>query len=181
MGCDLIQIFYRRVCNFISKNAGKKFEDCWKQSANKLENIWIYRLRDNAASFGNGSNTRFTSHNMCDYHMWDDNSRTFYCLELKSTKSTSLPLSCIRDNQIKELTESSKHNLVAGFIVNFRNKNNDTYFIEICDFNNMMNEIQKKSFNVKDLEEHNAIYIESKLKKVNYSYDVQNFVENTHL
>lgn len=181
MGCDLIQIFYRKVCDFISKNAGKKFEDCWKESANKLENIWIYRLKDNAASFGNSSNTRFTSHNMCDYIMWDDNSRTFYCLELKSTKSTSLPLSCIRDNQIKELTDASKHNLVAGFIVNFRNKNNDTYFIEICDFNNMMNEIQKKSFNVKDLEEHNAIYIASNLKKVNYSYDVQNFVENTHL
>ena len=155
------------MCDFISKKVGK-------ESANKLENIWIYRLRDNAASFGNGSNTRFTSHNMCDYIMWDDNSRTFYCLELKSTKSTSLPLSCIRDNQIKELTDASKHNLVAGFIVNFRNKNNDTYFIEICDF-------KKKSFNVKDLEEYNAIYIESKLKKVNYSYDVQNFVENTHL
>ena len=45
----------------------------------------------------------------------------------------------------------------------------------------MIKEIQKKSFNVKDLEEHNAIYIESKLKKINYSYDVQNFVENTHL
>ena len=173
--------FYGKVCDFISKNAGKVFEDYWKESANKLENIWIYRLRDNAASFGNSSNTRFTSHNMCDYIMWDDNSRTFYCLELKSTKSTSLSLSCIRDNQIKELTEASKHNLIAGFIVNFRNKNNDTYFIEICDFNNMMNEIQKKSFNVKDLEEYNAIYIESKLKKVNYSYDVQNFVENTHL
>ena len=173
--------FYGKVCDFISKNAGKVFEDYWKESANKLENIWIYRLRDNAASFGNSSNTRFTSHNMCDYIMWDDNSRTFYCLELKSTKSTSLSLSCIRDNQIKELTEASKHNLIAGFIVNFRNKNNDTYFIEICDFNNMIKEIQKKSFNVKDLEEHNAIYIESKLKKVNYSYDVQNFVENTHL
>lgn len=118
---------------------------------------------------------------MCDYIMWDDNSRTFYCLELKSTKSTSLSLSCIRDNQIKELTDASKHNLVAGFIVNFRNENNDTYFIEICDFNNMMNKIQKKSFNVKDLEQYNAIYIGSKLKKVNYSYDVQNFVENTHL
>lgn len=102
-------------------------------------------------------------------------------MELKSTKSTSLPLSCIRDNQIKELTESSKHNLIAGFIVNFRNKNNDTYFIEICDFNNMIKETQKKSFNIKDLEQYNATYIKSKLKKINYSYDVKEFVENTHL
>ena len=167
--------------DFISKNAGKKFEDCWKESANKLENIWIYRLRDNAASFGKGSNTRFTSYNMCDYIMWDDNTKTFYCLELKSTKSTSFSLHCIRNNQIKELTEASKHDLIAVFIVNFINENNDTYFIEISDFNNMIKETQKKSFNIKDLERYNATYIKSKLKKTNYGYDVQDFVENTHL
>lgn len=166
---------------FISKNEGKVFENCWKSSADKLENIWIYRLKDNAASFANGNNTRFTSHNMCDYIMLENNTRTLYCLELKSTKGTSLPLSLIRENQIRELTDASKYNLVAGFIINFRNKNNDTYFIEICDFNNMIREINKKSFNIKDLEKYNAIYINSKLKKVNYSYDVKEFVENTHL
>ena len=138
-------------------------------------------MRDNASSFSGGNNTRFASSNICDYILFDDMTRTLYLIECKSTKGTSVPLSMIRNNQIEGLQEASKHNLVAGFIVNFRNKNNDTYFIEICDFNNMMNEIQKKSFNVKDLEEYNAIYIESKLKKVNYSYDVQNFVENTHL
>ena len=45
----------------------------------------------------------------------------------------------------------------------------------------MIREINKKSFNIKDLEKYNAIYINSKLKKVNYSYDVKEFVENTHL
>ena len=81
-----------------------------------MDNVWIYRLRDNAASFGNNGVTRFASSNMCDYIMFDDNSKTLYCLELKSTKGTSVSLSMIRDNQIKELTEASDHILVADYL-----------------------------------------------------------------
>ena len=143
--------------------------------------MWIYRLKDNAASFGGSNNTRFASHNMCDYIMFDDDTRTLYCCELKSTKSTSISLSMIRDNQIEELTKSGKHNLVAGFIVNFRNENNDTYFIEIFDFNQMISEINKKSFNQSDLRKYNAIYIESECKKVNHKYNIKKFISETHL
>ncbi len=146
-----------------------------------MDNVWIYRLRDNAASFGNNGVTRFASSNMCDYIMFDDNSKTLYCLELKSTKGTSVSLSMIRDNQIKELTEASDHILVAGFLVNFRNENNDTYFIQINDFNKMISEINKKSFNIKDLQKYNAIYVESECKKVNHKYDVKKFISETHL
>lgn len=152
-----------------------------KSSVEELDNLWIYRLKDNAASFGGGSNTRFASHNMCDFIMFDDVSRTLYCLELKSTKSTSVSLSMIRDNQIEELTKVSKHNLVAGFLINFRNASNDTYFIEICDFNKMISEVNKKSFNKKDLMNYNAIYVESECKKVNYKYNVKKFITDTHL
>lgn len=143
--------------------------------------MWIYRLKDNAASFGGSNNTRFASHNMCDYIMFDDNTRTFYCCELKSTKATSVSLSMIRDNQIEELTEAGKHNLVAGFLINFRNKNNDTYFIEITEFNQMISDINKKSFNQNDLKNYNAIYIESECKKVNYMYNIKKFISETHL
>ena len=113
--------------------------------------------------------------------MFDDDSRTLYCLELKSTKSTSVSLSVIRDNQIEELTKASKHNLVAGFLINFRNASNDTYFIEICDFNKMISEVNKKSFNKKDLMNYNAICVESECKKVNYKYNVKKFITDTHL
>lgn len=102
---------------------------------------------------------------MCDYIMFDDETRTLYCAELKSTKGTSIPLSMVRENQIKELTEASKHMLIAGFLVNFRNENNDTYFIKINDFNKMISEINKKSFNIKDLQKYNAIYVESECKR----------------
>lgn len=118
---------------------------------------------------------------MCDLIMYSDTTQTLYCLEQKSSKGTSIPLSMIRQNQIDELTEASKHYLVAGFLINFRNKNNDTYFIEIDDFNNMLSDLNKKSFNIKDLENNNAIYIESECKKVNYMYDVKKFISETHL
>lgn len=113
--------------------------------------------------------------------MYSDTTHTLYCLEQKSSKGTSIPLSMIRQNQIDELTKAGKHYLVAGFLINFRNKNNDTYFIEIDDFNNMLSDLNKKSFNIKDLENNNAIYIESECKKVNYMYDVKKFISETHL
>lgn len=165
----------------IAVNEGKRFEQNWKSSVEELDNLWIYRLKDNAASFSGGSNTRFASHNMCDFIMFDDDSRTLYAIELKSTKSASITLSMIRDNQIEELTKASKHNLVAGFLINFRNNSNDTYFIEMCDFNKMVSEVNKKSFNKKDLVNYNAIYVESTCKKVNYKYDIKKFIKDTHL
>ena len=145
------------------------------------ETCWIYRFRDNAASFGNGNKTRFASSNICDYLLFDDDTKTLYLLELKSTQGTSIPLLMIRDNQIKSLQEASKHNLIAGFICNFRNENNDTFFIEICNFVKMMENINKKSFNINDLKNNNAIPIDSKKKRTRYIYDIQKFVNESHL
>lgn len=104
-----------------------------------------------------------------------------YLLELKSTQGTSIPLSMIRDNQIKSLQEAGKHNLVSGFMCNFRNENNDTFFIKISDFINMMDNINKKSFNINDLLNNNAIRIENKKKRTRYTYDIQKFVKESHI
>ena len=80
----------------IATNEGKKFEQDFANSVNKDE-CWLYRLRDNAASFGGSTNTRFTSSNICDYVMYHNKTRTLYLLELKSTKSSSIPYSMIRE------------------------------------------------------------------------------------
>lgn len=163
----------------IAKNPGKLFESDFKVSA--PDTCWIYRLRDNAASFGNGNNTRFASSNICDYICFDDLTQTLFLWELKSTSNTSISLSMIRDNQIKSLQEASKHNLVAGFICNFRNNNNDTFFIEISDFMDMMKNINKKSFNIKDLEDYNATRIQNNKKRTRYKYDVDLLIKETHI
>lgn len=164
----------------IAQNEGKKFEQDFSNSINKDE-CWLYRLRDNAASFGGGVNIRFASSNICDYIMFHNKTKTLYLLELKSTKSSSIPYAMIRDNQIKELTESSKHNIVSGFIFNYREKNNATYFMYIQDFNNMTSNITKKSFNIDDLTKYGAIEIDCEKKRTRYRYGVCKFVNDTHL
>ena len=107
--------------------------------------------------------------------------RTLYLIECKSTKGTSVPLSMIRSNQIEGLQEASKHNLVAGILVNFRNENNDTFFILIDEFIDMMNSINKKSFNIKDLESISATRVESTKKRTRYTYNIEKLVGEFHL
>lgn len=171
-------MLYKGVKN-IAQNEGKLFENAIKNSV--PDTCWIYRLRDNASSFSGGANTRFASSNICDYIAFDDITRTLFLWELKSTKGTSIPLNMIRQNQIDGLLEASKHNLVAGLILNYRNENNDTFFITIDEFVNMMNSINKKSFNIKDLESIGAIRIASTKKRTRYTYDIENLIKEIHL
>lgn len=163
----------------IAQNEGKKFEQDIKASI--PDTCWLYRLRDNASSFANGTNTRFTSSNICDYFLFDDITRTLCLIECKSTKGTSVSVNMIRENQINGLLEASKHNLVAGMLINFRNENNDTFFITIDEFINMMNSINKKSFNIKDLESIGAIRVGSIKKRTRYIYNISNLIKQIHL
>ena len=87
----------------------------------------------------------------------------------------------IRDNQIKGLQEASKHNLVSGILVNFRNENNDTFFILIDEFINMINSINKKSFNINDLKSIGATSIESNKKRTRYKYNIEKMIKELHI
>ena len=82
----------------------------------------------------------------------------------------------IRNNQIEGLQEASKHNLVAGILVNFRNENNDTFFILIDEFVDMINSINKKSFNIKDLESIGATRVESTKKRTRHTYNISDLI-----
>lgn len=108
-------------------------------------------------------------------------SKTLFLLECKSTKGTSISLSMIRDNQIKGLKEAGRHKLVSGFLINFRNEKNDTFFISIDDFLDMVDKIKKKSFNIKDLENFGAIKIESTKRRTRYSYNIQKMINELHI
>lgn len=174
------------------QNVGKIFESAIKDSI--PDTCWLYRLRDNAASFAGGSNTRFTSNNICDYIAFDDITKTLFLWELKSTQGTSLTFwredfevkgkqssFMIKKNQILGLHEASKHMLCAGFILNFRNKNNDTFFISIDDFLDMTSELNKKSFNIDDLKANNAIPIYSSKARTRYTYNIGKLIKEIHL
>ena len=82
----------------------------------------------------------------------------------------------IRQNQINGLLEANKHNLVAGLIINFRNENNDTFFITIDEFIDMTSSLNKKSFNIKDLESIGVIRIESTKKRTRYTYNISDLI-----
>lgn len=176
----------------IAKNEGKVFEDSWKASV--PDTCFIYRLNDNAGSFGGGDNLRFATSNICDYIMHDDLSNTMYCLELKSTKGGSFTYwrkdfenkdvkksFMIKKNQILGLEKASKHKIVCGLVLNLRETTNHTYFVMIDDFISYTSTLDKKSINEDDIKQMNPILIEQTLKKVNYKYNVGKFLQETKL
>lgn len=84
----------------------------------------------------------------------------------------------IKKNQLEGLSESSKYKgIVSGLVLNFRIVNH-TYFISIIDANKMIENIERKSFNEKDVILNNGYLIEQHLKKIKYSYNLQKFIED---
>lgn len=167
----------------ISKNVGKTFERNWKNSI--PNNIFYYRPPDSAQSFGSNQNLRFSAKSPCDCFLFDGD--LLYSLELKSvgTKSISferdkIDKGLIHKHQIDSLTKFSTYkNVISGFILDFR-LSEKTYFCNINDFNHMINMVDKKSFNEKDLYKYcNLIEINKKKLKVNYRYDIENFLKTS--
>lgn len=169
----------------MSKNIGKIFEQNWKNSI--PDNIFYYRIPDSAQSFGTNQNLRFSAKSPCDCFIY--NGQKLYTLELKSvgTKSISFERQrtdkgVIHKHQIDSLLKFSKYeNIISGFILDFR-LSDKTYFLEINDFIKLINSIEKKSFNENDLIQYcQPIEIKKKKLKVNYRYDVINFLEVVRL
>ena len=117
------------------------------------------------------------------------NGKVLYTLELKSVGTTSISFErtkedkgVIHKHQIDNLLKFSTYeNAGSGFVLDFR-VSDKTYFCMIEEFINMVNNLDKKSFNEKDLYEWcNPIEIEKKKLKVNYRYNVSKFLEDTQL
>lgn len=116
-----------------------------------------------------------------------------YTLELKSTKGTSLSFwredfedktksqtFLIHKHQIQGLSNADKFaNVISGLVINFRETTNHTYFWHINDFLEYTNKIDKKSFNENDIINGKGLLINQILKKVNYEYDIYNFVQDS--
>lgn len=115
------------------------------------------------------------------------NGEFLYTLELKSvgTKSISFEKEetdegIIHKHQIDNLSKFSTYkNVISGFILDFR-LSNKTYFCTISDFIQMINNLDKKSFNENDLYQWCIPFeIKKKKLKVNYRYDIDNFINKT--
>lgn len=167
----------------MSRNVGKIFEQNWKNSV--PENIFYYRPPDAAQSFGTNQSLRFSAKSPCDCFMF--NGDFLYTLELKSVAGKSISFEkeksekgIIHKHQIENLKKfSSYRNVISGFIFDFR-CSNMTYFCPINDFLHMIDNLDKKSFNENDLFKWcELIEIKKRKLKVNYRYDINNFMKDT--
>ena len=147
-------------------NTGKIFENAMKRSM--PDDALLYRIPDAAQSFGGSNKLRFSRKNPFDFIMWDSKRRRLFALEMKTVAGKSISF---ERNAYKGIT--------CGFIIEFRSIKT-TVFIDISDFNRLMNEISKKSFTKKDLDRLQIPYvvIPQSLIKTRYRYDVEHFMQD---
>lgn len=170
------------------KNQGKIFEKSFKSSV--PDYALLYRLPDSAQSFGGNSKLRFSRKNPFDYILWDSKHHILYALELKTVGGKSISFERtekdaaeIHYHQVQGLNLWNKYDgVVCGFIIEFRDLDK-CIFVSISDYNSLINIITKKSFNMNDLEQNNIPYfvIDRKLRKTQYSYDIDSFLERKRL
>ena len=108
-----------------------------------------------------------------------------FCLELKTVSGKSISFERTKNDkgiihlyQIDSLKKLGKYkNVVSGLIIDFR-KTDDTYFLNIKDWDNLINSITKKSFNKDDLLKYTIpILIKKEKLRVNYRYNIDFFIK----
>ena len=181
-------------------NKGKIFEDSIKQSI--PDYCMTHRLRDSGQAFTTHSQTRFSWDNECDFFIFDDRHILLYAVECKSTKFKSMSYETeeeyeynkaskiksnrmIKYHQIQSLTNFSKFkNIVSGLFLNFRDDDKNfqrTYFLNIKDYNLMVQTLGKKSIDEIDILRHNAVKINGVLKRTRYAWDLNEFLSKYSL
>lgn len=170
------------------KNEGKIFEDDIRDSIPNYAKL--LRLPDPPHSFTKRKDTKFSKKNPYDFECFDSKRRTLYCWELKSTFKKYMGFQTsdeddrevlIKWHQIEGLAKASKYeNVIAGFLLNFRLDNGEqlVYFLNIKDFNKMMDNINKKSFNIMDAILYGAIKINGHKKITHWHWDIDEFLKS---
>ena len=173
----------------MAKNVGKVFEDNWKKSIPSY--MWNYKPPDAATGFNikddeendDKHKLRFSHRSPADFFLFDTRYGLFYTLELKSFEGscsferTKGEKGTIHWYQIETLLKFAEYDrVISGLILDFRDKGN-TYFLEIRDFKNMIdNYITKKSFNESDMLRYcNPYKIEKEKLRIHYRYNIELF------
>ena len=169
-------------------SVGKQFERDFTKSA--PDYVGVIRLPDAAQSFFKSSNLRFSNKNPYDFLLWNPKTLTLYALELKTVKGKSISFERTKDengeihyHQITGLDNFEKiGECVCGFVIEFR-KIETTVFIEISEFNKLINAIPKKSFNYDDLEKYGVQYviIEQQMARTRYTYNMDKFLHDCNI
>lgn len=152
-------------------NKGKVFEQQFRKSV--PDGVFYYRLIDSSNAWSDG-NIRFAPKNICDSIMFDG--ERLFLLELKNHKGKSLPLSCIRANQIEGLDKYSDYkNIYPCIIINFEDVA-ECYCLFISQIQDFLKESDRKSIPIEYCAK-NGIKIEMKKIRTNYLYDVEGYIK----
>ena len=158
-------------------NNGKRFEDNFRKSI--PDNVFYYRFRDGTSSWDKSANTRFQAKNICDCMLY--NGKYLYLLELKSTKGKSIPLSNIRQNHVDDLIKANRHdNVLAGLVVEF-SELGQVYWMPIDLVKNWFYESERKSIPLASFQNEPCIKIPGKKLKVNYRYNIEQFIKEVKM
>lgn len=152
-----------------------KFENEFRTSA--TNDMFIYKLRDVFIPTEYRSKIKLPK-NYFDLILFK--TPILLLLELKSSgeKSISFDEKIIKKHQIDSLERFNQIPYVfSGFVLNYRNYNNSTYFVYIDDFIRFKKETSKKSISLTDCQEI-GLQIENKIKKSRYIYDLEKFIED---
>ena len=170
------------------KNQGKIFESIIKSNA--PDYLKMTRIPDPPQSFTQRSDTKYSHKNPYDFEAFDSLHRIQYCLELKSVSKKYISYQANQDDdsnaiikwhQIEGLMNASTYlNVIAGFLINFRLDNGEQflYFLNIKDFNKFIKSTNKKSLNIMDIVLYGGIKINGKKLKVNYRWDLDEFLQS---
>lgn len=158
-----------------SKNKGKAFEDVIKKSFEKVDGVSIDRLRDAPRKMKNVDNPSDFIVYKKPYEMY---------VECKSHKGNTLPFSCIREEQIKGMTEKAKIDGVKAGVICWYIDHDITVWYPI-DVINASIEAGNKSLNVKDIDtfasQEGCIVIQGKKKRVYFDYEMEEFLRRLYI
>ena len=156
----------------MANNKGKKFEDIVKKAFEKVEGVSIDRLRDAPRKLKGVDNPS-------DFIVYKKPHEVY--VECKSHKGNTLPFVCIREEQIKGMTEKAKIEGVKAGIIIWYIDHDQTVWVPINEVVSMREE-GYKSINIKDLNyPRNIIRIEGTKKRVYFDYDMEKFLEDLYL
>lgn len=174
----------------MAKAVGKIFEEDLVSSIDK-ERFLVHRLKDSAQSFNKSA--LFAWDNPCDFFVYSPTNNILFPIEAKSTKSKSFTFDdpngtekeskMVKRHQILSLRDFARYRGVFPmFLFNFRelgeNKEQCTYAQHIDDFMRMIDEIDKKSFNVIDIIMHGGIKIDGTKKRTRYRWELERFFDS---
>lgn len=178
----------------MSKNPGKEFEAQFESSANSVENMFFYRIKDVLhTSLKPGARV---SKNKFDSFIYKH--PNLVCVELKSVQSKSIGFQKdkldkrnkhIKWHQIDSLQKAvDTYGIIAGFVFNFRMEDSEeTYFIHIDQFleyknvaENKLEHTYKSKVNEKsitlDICREIGMSIRGVKARTRYSYHLKDFI-----